>query len=168
MGRTLTRTELCALLRVSPKSLYLWERARKIPKPSRDRRGWRAYSPRDVEAIRRFTEGPAFAAGRASPAAARRASPAAARHAPRARTALRPRPAAVATPPVAGLSARNQLRGRVTTIRGDGVLCEVTIQLGDGQEVVAVVTKRSVERLGLAVGRDAIAIIKSTEVMLHS
>jgi molybdopterin-binding protein len=67
---------------------------------------------------------------------------------------------------VAGLSARNQLRGTVVSVRGDRVLCEVVLRLGDGQEVSAVITRRSAVRLGLRRGVAATAVIKATEVML--
>jgi molybdopterin-binding protein len=131
-----TRTEVCALLGVSPKSLYLWERAGRIPRPRRNRRGWRTYGTRDLAAIRRLL-------GR----------PAADTEPPE-------------TPPLAGLSARNQLRGRVVSVRGDRVLSEVTLRLGDGQEISAVITRRSAERLGLRAGARVVAVIKATEVML--
>ncbi|HET7291681.1 MAG TPA: TOBE domain-containing protein [Vicinamibacteria bacterium] len=65
-----------------------------------------------------------------------------------------------------GLSARNQLRGTVVAIRGGGVLSEVVVRLGDGQEITSVITRRSVEALGLRRGLDVVAVIKSTEVML--
>ncbi len=63
------------------------------------------------------------------------------------------------------LSARNQLRGTVLRIDGDGVLCEVVVDIG-GQALVAIITRSSVERLRLAVGAPVVAVIKSTEVMI--
>jgi molybdopterin-binding protein len=45
-------------------------------------------------------------------------------------------------------------------------MAEVTLDIGNGQEVVSVITKASVERLGLAQGVEATAIIKSSEVLL--
>jgi molybdopterin-binding protein len=77
-----------------------------------------------------------------------------------------PAPESEGTLPVAGLSARNQLRGTVVSVRGDRVLCEVVLRLGDGQEVSAVITRRSAVRLGLRRGAAATAVIKATEVML--
>ena len=50
----MTRTQVCQLLGVAPKSLYLWERDGKIPPPSRDHRGWRRYSDADLKALRTF------------------------------------------------------------------------------------------------------------------
>jgi len=63
------------------------------------------------------------------------------------------------------LSARNQLRGRVSTLRQDGLMAEVHLDIG-GQELVAVITRASAERLRLAVGEEVLAIVKSTEVMI--
>lgn len=63
------------------------------------------------------------------------------------------------------ISARNRLRGRVTRLLLDGLMAEVYLRIGD-QEVVAVITRSSAERLGLKVGGEALAIIKSTEIMI--
>lgn len=63
------------------------------------------------------------------------------------------------------ISARNRLRGRVASIAADGVMAEVRIQVGD-QELVSIITRSSAERLGLAVGDEVFAVIKSTEVMI--
>ena len=64
------------------------------------------------------------------------------------------------------LSARNQLHGKVTSVRSDGLMAEVTIDLGNGQEVVSVITQTSANRLALQQGDAVTAIIKSTEVMI--
>jgi len=63
-------------------------------------------------------------------------------------------------------SARNALRGEVSRITHGAVNSEVALRLADGVEIVAVVTRRSVADLGLAVGRPAIALIKSSFVLL--
>jgi molybdopterin-binding protein len=64
------------------------------------------------------------------------------------------------------ISARNQLKGTVKNIVTGGVMAEVTIDIGNGQEIVSVITKTSAERLGLAPGVEVTAVIKSSEVML--
>jgi molybdopterin-binding protein len=64
------------------------------------------------------------------------------------------------------LSARNNLRGTVKSVKMDSITAEVIIDLGHGLEIVSVITRDSVERLGLKVGDTATAIIKSTEVMI--
>lgn len=63
------------------------------------------------------------------------------------------------------LSARNQLRGRVLGVHVEGLMAEVRVELGD-QELVAVITRDSVQRLGIRVGETVVAVIKSTEVMI--
>jgi molybdopterin-binding protein len=63
------------------------------------------------------------------------------------------------------LSARNQLKGKVTKVNTAQVMAEVTVAVGD-QEVVSVITRGSVERLGLKAGDDVTVIIKATEIML--
>lgn len=64
------------------------------------------------------------------------------------------------------LSARNQLPGVVTDIKLDGVMAEVIIKTNGGEEVVSAVTRASVERLGIAVGDEVVAVIKATEVLI--
>jgi molybdopterin-binding protein len=68
---------------------------------------------------------------------------------------------------IAGLdiSARNQLRARVLSVTIDGVMAEVLLRIGD-QELVSIITRGSAERLGLKVGDEVYALIKSTEVMI--
>jgi molybdate transport system regulatory protein len=63
-------------------------------------------------------------------------------------------------------SARNALRGIVTRIGDGAVNAEVTLEVADGLEIVAVVTRESLGALRLAVGRPAIALIKSSFVVL--
>ncbi|HXB26381.1 MAG TPA: TOBE domain-containing protein [Gemmatimonadaceae bacterium] len=82
---------------------------------------------------------------------------------------LFPRASILAAPAEASggidLSARNQLRGRVRSLRSDGLMMEVAITLAP-QEVVALITKASAERLGLSEGVEALAVIKATEIMV--
>lgn len=83
-------------------------------------------------------------------------------------TVAQPRPpsSGPAHPQAAWLSARNQLEGTVRAIEVSGVMAEVVLELPGGQQVVAAITRTSVERLGLAVGEPALAIVKSTDVMI--
>ena len=64
-----------------------------------------------------------------------------------------------------GLSARNRLHGFIDEVRIDGVLAQVRLRIGD-QSLTAVITADAVRALKLRRGDDAIAIIKSTEVMI--
>ena len=63
-------------------------------------------------------------------------------------------------------SARNQFRGTVRTVRRGAVNADVTLDLGDGVEVVANITNQSVTALALRPGRMAMALIKSSFVLL--
>ena len=66
------------------------------------------------------------------------------------------------------MSARNQLRGKVKTVKPGAVMAEVVVELEGGQEVVAAITLGSAQELNLKVGDDVVAIIKSTDVMILS
>jgi molybdopterin-binding protein len=63
------------------------------------------------------------------------------------------------------ISARNQLRGRVSGISLGAVMAEVRLQIGT-EELIAVITRASVDRLGIRVGDQVFAVIKATEVMI--
>jgi molybdopterin-binding protein len=63
------------------------------------------------------------------------------------------------------ISARNRLNGTVRSIRLGTVMSEVVLDIG-GQEVVAAITRSSVERMGLKEGSEAIAVVKATDVMV--
>lgn len=63
-------------------------------------------------------------------------------------------------------SARNALRGTVTAISPGSVSAEVTLTVAEGVELTAVVTHRSLENLGLEPGREAVALIKASFVLL--
>jgi molybdopterin-binding protein len=63
------------------------------------------------------------------------------------------------------LSARNRLRGFVEEVRVDGLLAQVQLRVGDTR-LTAVITADAVRALRLRRGEDAVAIIKSTEVMV--
>jgi molybdopterin-binding protein len=63
------------------------------------------------------------------------------------------------------ISARNQLRGRVTGISVGGVMAEVRLKIGE-QELVSVITRSSVDQLGIRVGDEVVAIVKATEVLI--
>jgi molybdopterin-binding protein len=74
-------------------------------------------------------------------------------------------PAAVPDESLEGLSARNRLHGFIDEVRVDGLLAQVRLRVGD-QSLTAVITADAVRALKLRRGDDAIAIIKSTEVMI--
>lgn len=63
-------------------------------------------------------------------------------------------------------SARNQFAGTVTAIRVGAVNDEVEIEIPGGHALVAVITRTSTQSLGLQVGGPAIALIKSSSVIV--
>jgi molybdopterin-binding protein len=66
---------------------------------------------------------------------------------------------------IVGLSGRNRFRGFVDEVRVEGLLAQVRLRVGD-QTLTAVITADAVAELKLRRGDDAVAIIKSTEVMI--
>jgi len=64
------------------------------------------------------------------------------------------------------ISARNQFRGTVKTVRKGAVNADVILDLGEGLEIFANITNEAVEDLGLKPGRDAVALIKSSFIVL--
>lgn len=64
------------------------------------------------------------------------------------------------------VSARNQLRGKVSAIIEGSVNNEVIITLDNGDEIVTVITKQSCETLGIAPGKVVISIIKAPWIVL--
>ena len=63
------------------------------------------------------------------------------------------------------ISARNQLRGHVETMVLGVVTAKVGVRVGDNL-IESVITRQSVEDLGLKLGDEVTAVIKSTEIML--
>src|SRR3954451_9373532 len=66
---------------------------------------------------------------------------------------------------IVAISGRNQLRGYVDEVRVEGLLAQVRLRIGD-QTLTAVITRDAVEELKLRRGDEALAIVKSTEVMI--
>jgi molybdopterin-binding protein len=63
------------------------------------------------------------------------------------------------------LSARNQLPGKVKSVKLGNVMAEVVIEVGS-MELVSVITRHSAEQLGLKTGDVVTAVIKSTEILV--
>ena len=63
------------------------------------------------------------------------------------------------------ISGRNKLRGIVTEVRAEGLLVQVTIDVG-GQAITSIITSDAAEALGLKKGVSVHALIKATEVMI--
>ncbi len=63
------------------------------------------------------------------------------------------------------ISARNQLKGTVETVDLGVITAKVGVRVGENL-IESVITRQSVEELGIQVGGEVIVVIKSTEVML--
>ena len=64
------------------------------------------------------------------------------------------------------LSARNQFKGKVVEIQEGAVNGVVKIDIGGGNIVSSVITNASIKELGLAVGKEAYAVVKASNVMI--
>ena len=63
-------------------------------------------------------------------------------------------------------SARNQFLGKVTDVKRGVVNDEIELEIVGGQKIVAIITHGSTEGLGLSVGAEAFALIKSSSIIL--
>ena len=70
------------------------------------------------------------------------------------------------TEPVKAINVRNQFKGTIKEIIEGPVVSEVDVETPSGLVVTSVITTRSVHELGLRVGRDVVALVKSTEVSI--
>lgn len=66
------------------------------------------------------------------------------------------------------LSARNQFKGKVVSVRLGSVMAEVVIDIGGGHEIVSLISVSSAKRLKLKKGGTAVAVIKATEVIVST
>jgi molybdopterin-binding protein len=63
------------------------------------------------------------------------------------------------------VSGRNQLVGRVTGVKVEGLMAQVSLSIG-GQHITSIITADAAREMRLKVGDKAAALIKSTEVMI--
>ncbi|WP_406832382.1 TOBE domain-containing protein [Pedococcus sp. KACC 23699] len=73
----------------------------------------------------------------------------------------------VADPSTVGRSARNRFVGLVTDIKTDTVMAQVELQCGPFR-VVSLMSSEAVRDLGLELGSVAIAVVKSTTVIVET
>ncbi|HEY9657422.1 MAG TPA: molybdopterin-binding protein [Allocoleopsis sp.] len=64
------------------------------------------------------------------------------------------------------ISARNALKGTVKQVVPGSVNTEILIEVAPGVEVTAIITKSSAEKLNLAEGKTAYAVVKASDVMV--
>ncbi|MEA4971545.1 MAG: TOBE domain-containing protein [Candidatus Metalachnospira sp.] len=64
------------------------------------------------------------------------------------------------------ISARNQLKGEIVSIKEGAVNAIVVLDIGGGNKISATISMDAVKELGLTEGKDAYAIVKATSVMV--
>ncbi len=64
------------------------------------------------------------------------------------------------------ISARNVFKGTISALTNGAVNAEVQLSLPGGDKIVAIVTEGSVNSLGLAIGKEAVAYVKAPWVIL--
>jgi molybdopterin-binding protein len=64
------------------------------------------------------------------------------------------------------VSGRNQLAGKVISVRIEGLLAEVVLKIGEAS-ITSIITAEAVREMGLKKGDSAAALIKSTDVMVE-
>ncbi len=64
------------------------------------------------------------------------------------------------------ISARNRLKGKIIEVKKGATTAHVRIDIGGGSIVTASITNDAVDELGLAVGGDAYAVVKASDVMI--
>ncbi len=64
------------------------------------------------------------------------------------------------------LSARNQLKGKIIKVDEGLITSKVMLDLGNGNIISAIISKDAITDLELRPGKEAFAIIKSTEVII--
>jgi len=64
------------------------------------------------------------------------------------------------------LSARNQIKGKVTSIERGPIHSKVRIDIGGGNNLTSVISTEAVDDLKLAVGQGCYAVIKANSVMV--
>ena len=66
------------------------------------------------------------------------------------------------------ISARNQFKGTVVSVKTGAIMSEVVINIGGGHKIVSLISASSAKRLNLKKGKVATAIIKATEVIVST
>ena len=64
------------------------------------------------------------------------------------------------------LSARNQLKGTIIAIQEGAVNGIVKLDIGGGNIISSTISMNAIQELGLAVGKEAYAVVKATSVMI--
>ncbi|MFB2834159.1 TOBE domain-containing protein [Floridanema evergladense] len=79
---------------------------------------------------------------------------------------IQEKPTVPSTYQVLGISARNNIRGKVKQVLIGDITAEVIVEIAPNVEIVSVITKSSVERFAIAPGKEVCVVIKSSDVMI--
>lgn len=64
------------------------------------------------------------------------------------------------------LSARNQIKGTILTVRKGATTAHVVVRIGNDQTMTASITNEAVDELGLKEGQPATVVVKASDVMI--
>jgi molybdopterin-binding protein len=64
------------------------------------------------------------------------------------------------------ISARNILNGKIVALKRGAVMAQVVVELAGGNRIASAIFVESVDDLGLKIGDEVAAVIKSTDVMI--
>ena len=64
------------------------------------------------------------------------------------------------------ISARNRIKGKVVDVKKGATTAHIRIDIGHGVVITSSITNEAVDELGLAVGGDAYAVVKASDVMV--
>jgi molybdopterin-binding protein len=64
------------------------------------------------------------------------------------------------------LSARNQIKGKVVEVKKGATTAHVRVDIGGGVVITSSITNEAVDELELAAGKEAIVVVKASDVML--
>jgi molybdopterin-binding protein len=64
------------------------------------------------------------------------------------------------------LSARNQIKGKIVDVQKGQTTGHVRIDIGNGVVITSSITNEAIDDLGLKTGQEAVAVIKSSDVMI--
>ena len=64
------------------------------------------------------------------------------------------------------LSARNQIKGKITDVQKGQTTGHFRIDIGNGVVITSSITNEAIDELALKAGDEAIAVIKASDVMV--
>ena len=73
---------------------------------------------------------------------------------------------AAGSEPIKNISARNQLPGIVSKVKKGAVNGHISLELANGASIMGSITNEAIEQLGLEEGKPALAIVKSTDIIV--